>query len=325
MSPGEHEELRRQVEELLARGHIRERLSPCTVPALLTPKKDGSRRMGVDSRAINRITVRYRFPIPRLHDLLDQVSGATVFTKLDLKSGYHQIRIRPGDEWKTAFKIREGLYEWMRFTFVVKHKSGVTNRVADALSRRNNLLVNLHIEVPGFDFLCDLLETDPYFSNVLGKVRAGEKSKFLLHDGFLFKGNQLYIPDCSLHLQIIKELHGEGHVGRDRMLQLVQGSYFWPTIRKEVEKYDRYPAGEYNKLSARKIGPVEVLEKINSNAYRLKLPSHIRTADVFNVKHLIPYTSDSSDEDNLRVNSLHPWENDAVEEAASRYLEKNRF
>ncbi|PKI64757.1 hypothetical protein CRG98_014826 [Punica granatum] len=83
------------------------------------------------------------------------------------------------------------------------------------------------------------------------------------------------------------------------------GDFVWAILTKE-----RYPAGEYNKLSARKIGPVEVIEKINSNAYRLKLPSHIRTADVFNVKHLIPYTGDSSDEDDSRVNSLHPWEND---------------
>ena len=62
-------------------------------------------------------------------------------------------------------------------------------------------------------------------------------SDFLLHEGFLFKGNQLCIPDSSLRLQIIRELHGEGHVGRDRTLQLVQSSYFWPTMRKEVGRY----------------------------------------------------------------------------------------
>ncbi|KAE8730445.1 ABC transporter G family member 6 [Hibiscus syriacus] len=464
LSPKEAEELQRQVEELLERGYIRESMSPCAVPALLVPKKDGSWRMCVDSRAINRITVKYRFPIPRLDDMLDQLSGSKIFSKIDLKSGYHQIRIRPGDEWKTAFKTPQGLYEWMsdmdftlrsppccfemlkteclfvnqkkcsffttsvtflgfvvstdgvhadqskidavlewprprtlhdirsfhglasfyrrfirnfstliapiteclkgrdfqwseeaeasfqlvkqkmteapvlalpdfdkvfevncdasgvgiggvlsqagrpvaffseklsgskknystydlefyaivqslkhwrhylvqkefilftdhealkyingqhklsrrhakwvaylqEFTFTLRHQAGSLNRVADALSRRTLLLTTMSTKVAGFETFTDMYAADPSFGRIFQEVTEGHRHDFVLHNGYLFRGLQLCIPDCSLRQQIISELHNEGHFGRDKTLALISSEFYWPKLTSDVAHY----------------------------------------------------------------------------------------
>lgn len=94
MTPKENEEIKNQVHELLDKGLVSESLSPCVVPIVLSLKKNGSWRMCKKSRAINKITIMYKFPLPQMDDLMDYLSGAKYFSKVDLKSGYHHIRIR---------------------------------------------------------------------------------------------------------------------------------------------------------------------------------------------------------------------------------------
>jgi len=113
MSPNELAELKTQLKELLDKGFIRPSSSKWGCPALFVKKKDQSLRMCVDYRPLNAVTIKNKYPLPRIDILFDQLSKAKVFSKINLRSGYHQIKIRPQDIPKTAFSTRYGLYEYL--------------------------------------------------------------------------------------------------------------------------------------------------------------------------------------------------------------------
>ncbi|KAA0067821.1 reverse transcriptase [Cucumis melo var. makuwa] len=133
MAPVELKELKVQLQELLDKGFIRPSVSPWGAPVLFVKKKDGSMRLCIDYRELNKVTVKNRYPLPRIDDLFDQLQGATVFSKIDLRSGYHQLRIKDGDVLKTAFRSRYGHYEFIVMSF------GLTNALAVFMNLMNRV------------------------------------------------------------------------------------------------------------------------------------------------------------------------------------------
>ncbi|CAJ2636548.1 unnamed protein product [Trifolium pratense] len=125
MSASELNELKKQLEELLEKKFIRPSVSPWGAPVLLVKKKEGSMRLCIDYRQLNKVTIKNKYPLPRIDDLMDQLVGACVFSKIDLRSGYHRIRVKTEDIPKTAFRTRYGHYEYSVMPFGVTNARGV--------------------------------------------------------------------------------------------------------------------------------------------------------------------------------------------------------
>nr|GEZ19088.1 transposon Ty3-I Gag-Pol polyprotein [Tanacetum cinerariifolium] len=327
MSPKESEILREKIEELLKKGHIQESISPCTVPAFLTPKKDESWTMYVDSRAINKITISQMNEehFGHLRKVMKALADNDLFVNLNkctyltnkllflgyivssdgfmrfvrnfssilapitncLKKGPFQWTKEAEESFKiikeklttapvlsllnfdkvfelecdacetgigavlsqegrpVAFyseKLNEARQKWStyeqelhlnkihtwwasfleKFNYVIKHKSGVCNKVTDALSKKTTLLVTISNEVVGFDSIKELYASDEDFGNIWMEIETKQhRGEFILLDGYSFKGNRLCIPKTSLMIQLIKEVHARGlsaHLGRDKTI-----------------------------------------------------------------------------------------------------------
>ncbi|KAB5587753.1 Retrotransposable element Tf2 [Ceratobasidium theobromae] len=148
--PKEDEEMKTTIERQLKAGHIRPSKSPMASPVLFVRKKNGKLHMVVDYHKLNAMTIKNRYPLPLTNDLIEKLRGAVWFTKLDLKTGYNLVRIREGDEWKTAFKTKYGLFESLVMPF------GLTNAPAAFQSFMNDILRDL-LDVCVVAYLDDIL------------------------------------------------------------------------------------------------------------------------------------------------------------------------
>ena len=216
MSPSELDELKKQLDELLAAGFIRPSKSPFGAPVLFVKKKDGSMRMCIDYRDLNRITVKNRYPLPRMEELFDRLKGAKYFSKMDLRSGYHQVRIHHDDIPKTAFRTRYGHYEFLVLPF------GLTNAPATFMHLMQSVF-GTHLD----DFVIVFLDDILIFSKTLQ-----EHQKHVRKVLELLRENKLYakMSKCEFFKEEISFL---GHVvnseGVSMEKEKVKAIREWPT------------------------------------------------------------------------------------------------
>nr|KYP50633.1 Transposon Ty3-I Gag-Pol polyprotein [Cajanus cajan] len=256
--------------------------------------------MCCDCRAINNITIKYRHPIPRLDDMLDELHGSSIFSKIDLKSGYHQIRIKEGDEWKTAFKTKRFVpnfstlasplnelvkkdvaFEWKEkhnLAFQeLKHKltqapvlalpdfsktfelecdasglgiGAVLLQGGHPIAYFSEKLHGAALNYPTydkelyalvrFDDIKELYEKDLDFANFYSVCIQKPYQGYYISEGFLFNKNKLCIPQGSIRKLLVKEIHEGGligHFGIEKTLSLLREKFFWPHMKRDVQRF----------------------------------------------------------------------------------------
>ncbi|GJU40629.1 putative reverse transcriptase domain-containing protein [Tanacetum coccineum] len=226
LAPSELKELSDQLKELLEKGFIRPSSSPWGAPVLFVKKKDGSFRMCIDYRELNKLTVKNRYPLPRIDDLFDQLQGSSIYSKIDLRSGYHQLRIREEDIPITAFRTRYGHYEFQVMPF------GLTNAPAVFMDLMNRVC-KPYLDKFVIVFIDDILI---YSKN---KEEHEEHLKIILE---LLKKEQLYakFSKCDFWLESVQFL---GHVINNKGVHVdpakVEAIRNWsaPTTPKEVRQF----------------------------------------------------------------------------------------
>ncbi|KAL5570682.1 hypothetical protein UlMin_020279 [Ulmus minor] len=330
MAPAELKELQAQLQDLLDKRFIRPSHSPWGAPVLFVKKKDGTLRMCIDYRELNKVTVKNRYPLPRIDDLFDQLKGATIFSKIDLRSGYHQLKIKEEDVPKSAFRTRYGHYEFLVMPF------GLTNAPAAFMDLMNRVFKDF-LDKFVIVFIDDIL--------IYSKTKE-EHEEHLRITLRTLEEHKLYAKFSKCEFWLDK-VHFLGHVVSKDGVSVdpakIEAVSKWPAptnvteirsflgladikgaqeldsellrLRKDV-KEGRNPEfslssdgilhhkgrlcgvmrfGKKGKLSPRFIGPFEILERVGKVAYKLALPPELSSVhNVFHVSMLKKYVSDPS-------------------------------
>jgi hypothetical protein len=222
MSTPELKELQMQLEELLKKGYIRPSVSPWGAPILFVKKKDGTLRLCIDFRQLNKYTIKNKYPLPRIDDLFDQLRGEKIFSKIDLRSGYHQVRIKEEDIHKTTFRTRYGHYEFVVVPF------GLTNAPTVFMCLMNGIFRN-YLDKFVIVFLDDIL--------IYSKSEEEHEHHLRLVLQVL-REHQLYakLSKCYFYQ---KQIHYLGHIISEQGIAVdpekIEAIRGWPTPRNVSE------------------------------------------------------------------------------------------
>ncbi|KAL8094138.1 hypothetical protein AgCh_035848 [Apium graveolens] len=226
MAPVEMRELAEQLQELLEKGVIRPSVSPWGAPILFIKKKDGSMRLCIDYRELHKLTIKNKYPIPRIDDLFDQLKEAKYFSKIDLKSGYHQLKIKSEDISKTAFRTRYGHYEFLVMSF------GLTNTPTAFMDLMNRIFKK-YLDEFVIVFIDDILIYSKTEEGHVGHLRTALE---------ILRKKKLYakFSKCEFWLQEVQFL---GHIVSNEGIKVdpakIEAITYWERLRTPTEELKR--------------------------------------------------------------------------------------